>query len=58
VSVTIKQLIKQIEELRLDLIRIKVGKEYTDPDVVSASQKLDDVLNRYDELAKVNSPSQ
>ena len=50
VSVTIEQLIKRIEELRLDLIRIKVGREYTDPEVVTASQKLDDVLNLYQEL--------
>lgn len=53
-SVTIKDLIKQIEELRLDLVRIKVGKAYTDPEVVIASQKLDDVLNQYQELVKLN----
>jgi len=54
VSVTMKQLIKQIEELRIDLIRIKVGKEYTDPEVIIASQKLDDVLNIYQELINLN----
>ena len=53
-SVTIKQLIKQIEDLRIDLIRIKVGKEYTDPEVIIASQKLDDVLNIYQELINLN----
>ena len=51
-SVAIEQLIKRIEELRLDLIKIKVGREYTDPEVVAASQKLDDVLNLYQELVK------
>lgn len=53
-SVIIDELIKQIEELRLDLVRIKVGRAYTDPDVVAASQKLDDVLNKYQELVKLN----
>ena len=50
----INELIKQIEELRLDLVRIKVGRAYTDPDVVSASQKLDEVLNKYQEFVKLN----
>ena len=53
-SVTIDELIKRIEELRLDLVRIKVGRAYTDPDVVTASQKLDVVLNKYQELVKPN----
>ena len=53
-SVIINELIKQIEILREDLIRIKVGREYTDPDVVTASQKLDDVLNKYQELVKLD----
>lgn len=51
-SVTIDELIKKIEELRSELVRIKVGRAYTDPDVVTASQKLDDVLNKYQELVK------
>lgn len=46
----IRGLIKQIEELRTDLVRIKVGRAYTDPEVVIASQKLDQVLNQYHEL--------
>lgn len=45
----IKELIKEIEELRLNMIRIKEGKSYTDPEVVAASQELDDVLNKYQE---------
>ena len=54
VSVTIDELIKRIEELRLDLVRIKVGRAYIDPEVVTASQKLDNVLNKYQELVKLN----
>jgi hypothetical protein len=54
VSVIINELIKEIEKLREDLIKIKVGREYTDPDVVTASQKLDDVLNKYQELVKLD----
>lgn len=53
-SVTIDELIKRIEELRVDLVRIKVRRAYTDPAVVTASQKLDDVLNKYQELVKLN----
>lgn len=50
----INELIKQIERLRLDLISIKEGKAYTDPDVVTASQKLDEVLNKYQDFVKNN----
>lgn len=53
-AVTIDELIKEIEALRLELINIKVGRAYTDPDVVTASQKLDVVLNKYQELVKLN----
>lgn len=48
------ELIKQIEELRNTLIKIKEGKAYTDPEVVAASQKLDEVLNKYQELKEEN----
>lgn len=50
----INELIKQIEKLRLDLIGIKEGRAYTDPDVVKASQKLDEVLNKYQDFVKDN----
>jgi len=50
----INELIRQIEELRLELVRIKEGKAYTDPDVVTASQKLDEVLNKYQDFVKNN----
>ncbi len=46
----IKELIKQIEELRASLIKIQEGKKYSDPKVVAASQKLDAVLDKYQEL--------
>ena len=52
VSTIIDVLIKRIEELRSDLVRMKVGRAYSDPEVVSASRKLDDVLNEYQELVK------
>ncbi|WP_248286486.1 Spo0E family sporulation regulatory protein-aspartic acid phosphatase [Desulfosporosinus shakirovi] len=48
------QLIKQIEEFRLNLIKIKEGRAYTDPKVVGASQALDEVLDKYQELLLKN----
>lgn len=53
-SVIIDELMKQIEKLRLDLVSIKMGRAYTDPDVVTASQKLDEVLNKYQALMHFN----
>lgn len=41
------ELIKQIEELRKSMVRIKEGKSFTDPEVITASQMLDAVLDRY-----------
>jgi predicted kinase len=46
----IEELIKQIEELRLNMIKAKEGRSYTDPEVVAASQALDDVLDKYQEM--------
>ncbi|MDR3541530.1 MAG: aspartyl-phosphate phosphatase Spo0E family protein [Desulfosporosinus sp.] len=43
----IEELIKEIEELRLNMIKVKEGKSYSDPEVIKASQKLDAVLNEY-----------
>lgn len=48
----LKELIKQIEELRLNMIKIKEGKSYTDPEVIAASQELDAVLDMYQEMLK------
>lgn len=49
-SQSLNELIKQIEELRLKLIRAKDGRTYTDPEVIAASQALDEVLDKYQEL--------
>lgn len=49
-SQTINELILQIEKLRLDLIAAKSGKAYTDPEVISVSQALDELLDKYQEL--------
>jgi len=46
----LEELIKQIEKLRLYMILIKEGKSFTDQEVVAASQELDDVLNKYQEM--------
>ncbi|EGW39366.1 aspartyl-phosphate phosphatase Spo0E family protein [Desulfosporosinus sp. OT] len=43
----VEELIKRIEELRLNMIKIKEGKSYTDPEVVAASRELDVVLDKY-----------
>jgi hypothetical protein len=43
----LEELIKQIEELRSNLIKIKEGKSFTDPEVIAASQELDVVLDKY-----------
>ena len=47
---TIDDIVKQIEELRLNLVKIKEGRAYTDPEVISASQALDKVLDKYQVL--------
>ena len=41
------ELIKQIEELRLSMTKLKEGRSFTDQEVVTASQILDAALNRY-----------
>ena len=41
------ELLKQIEELRSSMVKIKEGRSFTDPEVVTASQMLDAVLDRY-----------
>jgi hypothetical protein len=43
----LEELIKQIEELRLNMIKIKEGKSYTDPEIIVAGQELDAVLDKY-----------
>ncbi|WP_407312135.1 aspartyl-phosphate phosphatase Spo0E family protein [Desulfosporosinus sp. SB140] len=46
----LEEQIQQNEELRLNMIKIKEGKSYTDPEVITASQELDAVLDKYQEL--------
>jgi len=46
----LEELIRQIEELCSNMIKITEGKSYTDPEVVSASQELDAVLDKYQEM--------
>lgn len=46
----IEELIKRIEELRLNMIKTKEERSYTDPEVVAASQELDAVLDKYQEI--------
>lgn len=43
----LEELIKQIEELRINLIKKKEGKSFTDPEVLAVSQELDAVLDKY-----------
>lgn len=46
----LKKMMKQIEELRRELHSIAHEKDFTDPEVISASQVLDMVLNEYNRL--------
>jgi len=46
----IEELIKRIEELRLNMIKAKEGRSYTDQEVVATSQELDAVLDKYQEM--------
>lgn len=46
----LEELIKQIEELRLSMIKIKEGKSFTDPEVITVSQMLDVVLDKYQDM--------
>ena len=54
VSVTIEELLMQIEDLRKELVNISVGRAFTDQDVLTVSQNLDDVLNEYQKLVGLN----
>ncbi|MHB8125859.1 MAG: Spo0E family sporulation regulatory protein-aspartic acid phosphatase [Desulfitobacteriaceae bacterium] len=48
----LKEIIRQIEELRMTLHKITEEKTLTDPEVVAISQMLDAVLNEYNKLLK------
>ncbi len=43
-------ILREIEELLSNLNKIKEGRSYSDPEVVTASQKLDVILNKYQEM--------
>ncbi|OCZ49847.1 aspartyl-phosphate phosphatase Spo0E family protein [Dehalobacter sp. TeCB1] len=45
-----KKIINKIEKLRSKMAKVKNGKAFTHPEVVKASQELDIVLNKYQEL--------
>ncbi|HEY0827076.1 MAG TPA: aspartyl-phosphate phosphatase Spo0E family protein [Bacilli bacterium] len=48
----LKKMMKQIEELRSELHSISQEKEFTDPEVITASKILDTALNDYNRLLK------
>ena len=48
----LEEVLKSIEELRNKLNKIAEGRKLTDPEVVSASQMLDVLLNEYQKLMK------
>ena len=48
----IKEIMKQIEELRQAMVKLNDNKSLTDPEVVTASQMLDAILNEYYKLLK------
>ncbi|WP_407313765.1 aspartyl-phosphate phosphatase Spo0E family protein [Desulfosporosinus sp. SB140] len=48
----LKEIMKQIEELRLSMIKMKEGRDFTDQEVVTASQMLDAILNEYYKMLK------
>lgn len=51
----LKQLLVQIEQLRQQLSDLHKNKNFTDPEVVVASQMLDAVLNDYYRLMQIKS---
>ena len=46
----LEELLKQIEELRLSMFKIKEGRSFTDPEVIIASKMLDAVLDKYQDM--------
>ncbi|MDP4127364.1 MAG: aspartyl-phosphate phosphatase Spo0E family protein [Bacillota bacterium] len=45
-----EELLKQVEELHLSMLKIKEGKLLNDPGVIIESQILDIVLNNYQQV--------
>ena len=48
----LEEVLKSIEELRSKLNKFSEGRNLSDPEVVSASQMLDALLNEYQKLMK------
>ncbi len=46
------EIVKEIEILRAKLLKLKTEKDFTDLEVVTASQMLDAVLNEYYKMLK------
>ncbi|SHK02087.1 aspartyl-phosphate phosphatase Spo0E family protein [Propionispora hippei] len=49
---SLREIENKIQELRAQLYEIARGREFTDPEVIKASQKLDQVLNEYEKFFK------
>ncbi|RXT01931.1 aspartyl-phosphate phosphatase Spo0E family protein [Ammoniphilus sp. CFH 90114] len=49
----IEELLQEIEMLRMQLNRLTLSKGILDSEVIQVSQKLDELLNRYDSYRRV-----
>lgn len=49
---SLREIEGRIQELRAKLYKIAQDKQLTDPEVIAASQKLDQVLNEYEHFFK------
>ncbi|MFD1772996.1 aspartyl-phosphate phosphatase Spo0E family protein [Paenibacillus rhizophilus] len=45
-----EEIVLRIEELRLELNKLSAYKRLADPEIIKASQELDEVLNQYNIL--------
>lgn len=52
---SLEKIMKQIEELRAEMMLLAKDRELTDPEVVAASKMLDAVLNEYYRLLQKKS---
>ncbi|MGF9913756.1 aspartyl-phosphate phosphatase Spo0E family protein [Paenibacillus ehimensis] len=48
----LERLLLKIEKLRAELNALSKSKELSDPEVIAASQRLDDALNEYEIIKK------
>jgi hypothetical protein len=49
---SLREIESKIQDLRAQLYEIARDREFTDPEVIKASQKLDQVLNEYEQFFK------